>query len=68
MAIDDPKSPLDLTLLKRKSVTFVWEFMFTRALFETEDMIEQHYVLSQIAAAVDKGMLKPTMTERLEPI
>jgi NADPH2:quinone reductase len=67
-AIDDPKSPLDLTLLKRKSVTFVWEFMFTRSLFETEDMIEQHHLLNQIAEAVDRGMIKTTMTQRLEPI
>jgi NADPH2:quinone reductase len=67
-AIDDPKSPLDLTLLKRKSVTFVWEFMFTRPLFKTEDMIEQHHLLNRIAVAVDKGTLKTTLTQRLEPI
>jgi NADPH2:quinone reductase len=67
-AIDDPKSPLDLTLLKRKSVTFVWEFMFTRSLFETEDMIEQHHLLNRIAEAVDKGTLKTTLAKRLEPI
>jgi zinc-binding alcohol dehydrogenase family protein len=67
-AIDDPKSPLDLTLLKRKSVTFVWEFMFTRSLFETEDMIEQHHLLNQIAEAVDRGTIKTTMTQRFEPI
>ncbi|MBP1155339.1 NADPH2:quinone reductase [Paenibacillus sp. PvR052] len=67
-AIDDPKSPLDLTLLKRKSVTFVWEFMFTRSLFETEDMIEQHFLLNRIAEAVDNGTLRTTLTQRLEPI
>ena len=32
---------LNLTLLKNKSVTFAWELMFTRALYQTPDMIEQ---------------------------
>lgn len=67
-AIDDPASPLDLTVLKQKSVTFVWEFMFTRSLFETEDMIEQHHLLNRVAEAVDEQKLKTTLAEVLEPI
>ncbi|WNS78006.1 zinc-binding alcohol dehydrogenase family protein [Domibacillus sp. DTU_2020_1001157_1_SI_ALB_TIR_016] len=67
-AIDDPTSPLDLTMLKQKSVTFVWEFMFTRSLFETEDMIEQHHLLNRVAEAVDQQKLKTTLTEVLGPI
>ncbi|MET1032337.1 zinc-binding alcohol dehydrogenase family protein [Domibacillus tundrae] len=67
-AIDDPTSPLDLTLLKQKSVTFVWEFMFTRSLYETDDMIEQHRLLNRIADAVDHQKLKTTLAEVLGPI
>ncbi|MEM1506317.1 zinc-binding alcohol dehydrogenase family protein [Domibacillus sp. 8LH] len=67
-AIDDPSSPLDLTMLKQKSVTFVWEFMFTRSLFETDDMIEQHHLLNRVAEAVDQQKLKTTLTEVLGPI
>lgn len=67
-AIDDPTSPLDLTILKQKSVTFVWEFMFTRSLFETDDMIEQHHLLDRIAEAVDQQKLKTTLAEVLGPI
>lgn len=67
-AIDDPKVPLDLRLLKRKSATFVWEFMFTRPVYETDDMIEQHRLLNQIAAYVEQGRVKTTMTTRLTPI
>ncbi|MDM5214674.1 zinc-binding alcohol dehydrogenase family protein [Peribacillus sp. NJ4] len=67
-AIDDPTSPLDLKLLKQKSVTFVWEFMFTRSLYETDDMIEQHLLLNRIADAVDHQKLKTTLAEVLEPI
>ncbi len=67
-AIDDPISPFDLTLLKQKSVTFVWEFMFTRSLYETDDMIEQHLLLNRIADAVDNQKLKTTLAEVLGPI
>jgi NADPH2:quinone reductase len=67
-AIDDPTSPLNLKLLKQKSVTFVWEFMFTRSLYETDDMIEQHLLLNRIADAVDHHKLKTTLAEVLGPI
>lgn len=67
-AIDDPASPLDLKLLKQKSVTFVWEFMFTRPVYETDDMIEQHLLLNHIADAVDHQKLKTTLAEVLGPI
>jgi NADPH2:quinone reductase len=67
-AIDDPTSPLNLKLLKQKSVTFVWEFMFTRSIFETDDMIEQHLLLNRIADAVDQQKLKTTLTLVLGPI
>jgi NADPH2:quinone reductase len=67
-AIDDPTSPLNLKLLKQKSVTFVWEFMFTRSLYETDDMIEQHLLLNRIADAVDQQKLKTTLAEVLGPI
>src|SRR5690606_27625602 len=33
--IVDSQSPLEFNLLKNKSVTFCWEFMFTRPLFQT---------------------------------
>ncbi|MFE7062924.1 zinc-binding alcohol dehydrogenase family protein [Sutcliffiella sp. NPDC057660] len=67
-AIDDPTSPLNLKLLKQKSATFVWEFMFTRSLYETDDMIEQHLLLNLIADAVDQQKLKTTLAEVLGPI
>ncbi len=55
---------LDLGLLKQKSAGFIWEFMFTRALFETEDMIEQHRLLEEVSSRLDAGTLKTTITER----
>ena len=60
--------PVDLTALQRKSVTFVWEWMFTRAFYQTGDMIEQHHLLNKLADLVDAGKIRTTLSERLEPI
>ncbi|KZE73751.1 NADPH:quinone reductase [Paenibacillus elgii] len=59
---------LKMDLLFAKSVTFVWEFMFTRSLFHTEDMMKQHELLNDLADLIDDGKLKTTLNERLEPI
>jgi len=60
--IDDPKS-LDVTKLKRKSLSLHWEFMYTRSLFETADMLEQHNLLNRVARLIDTGTLKTTVGE-----
>jgi zinc-binding alcohol dehydrogenase family protein len=60
--IDDPE-PLDLRLLKRKSLSLHWELMFTRPVFETADMIRQHEILDAVAALVEQGVLQTTGTE-----
>jgi NADPH:quinone reductase-like Zn-dependent oxidoreductase len=67
-SIVETDSPLDLALLKSKSVTFSWEFMFTRAMYETADMIEQHRILNKVAEMVEAGKLRTTLTQRLTPI
>jgi zinc-binding alcohol dehydrogenase family protein len=59
---------VDLNALKRKSATFVWEFMFTRSMYQTEDMIEQHQLLTRIAEWVDRQKIQSTLTETLSPI
>lgn len=66
--IDDPATPLDITLLKRRSLSLHWEFMFTRSLFHTEDMKAQHGLLNEVADLVDAGVLRSTMREHLGPI
>jgi zinc-binding alcohol dehydrogenase family protein len=65
--IDDPKS-LDVTKLKRKSISLHWEFMYTRSLFETVDMIKQHQLLNRIADLIDAGTLKTTFGEHFGTI
>ncbi|WP_413793897.1 MULTISPECIES: zinc-binding alcohol dehydrogenase family protein [unclassified Pseudomonas] len=65
--IDDPKA-LDVTKLKRKSLSLHWEFMYTRSLFETADMLEQHKLLNRVAALIDAGTLKTTVGEHFGTI
>jgi NADPH:quinone reductase-like Zn-dependent oxidoreductase len=65
--IDDPKS-LDVSKLKRKSLSLHWEFMYTRSLFETPDMIEQHKLLNRVAELIDAGTLKTTVGEHFGTI
>lgn len=57
--IDDPE-PFDLRLLKRKSLSLHWEFMFTRALFGTDDLARQGEILDEVARLVDAGVLRST--------
>ncbi|MGF6594709.1 zinc-binding alcohol dehydrogenase family protein [Pseudomonas sp. 2835] len=65
--IDDPKQ-VDVTKLKRKSLSLHWEFMYTRSLFETTDMIEQHKLLNRVAELIDDGTLKTTLGEHFGTI
>lgn len=60
--IDDPKT-LDVVPFKRKAVSTHWELMFTRPLFNTADMIEQHKLLTKVAELVDAGKIRSTLTE-----
>ncbi len=62
--IDDPKA-LDMTLFKRKSASVHWESMFTRSIFETSDMIEQHNLLDEVSRLIDQGVLRTTLGENL---
>jgi zinc-binding alcohol dehydrogenase family protein len=65
--IDDP-AHFDIVPLKRKSITVAWELMFTRAMFQTSDMIEQHRLLEEVAHLVDAGVLRTTLRERVAGI
>jgi len=67
--IDDPApGAIDITALKRKSVSLHWELMFTRSMFATADQIEQHRILSEVARLVDAGMLRTTLGDHFGAI
>lgn len=60
--IDDPAG-LDVMVLKRKSVSLHWEFMFTRPVFGTADIAAQHALLSEVSRLVDAGTVRTTLAE-----
>ncbi len=63
------RSHLDMAgAFKMKSVRICWEFMFTRSMFETDDLIEQHKILKRVAKLVDEGKIIATANETLSPI
>ena len=65
--IDDPQQ-LDILALKRKSISLHWEFMYTRSLFNTPDLQEQHNILNQISRLIDNNTLQTTLGEHLGKI
>ncbi len=42
--------------------------MFARAMHQTPDMIEQHNLLDWVAAQIDAGHIRTTVTDVLRPI
>ncbi|MBD2104004.1 zinc-binding alcohol dehydrogenase family protein [Leptolyngbya sp. FACHB-261] len=64
-SIVETAQPLDLNLIKNKSATFVWELMFTKSMYATEDIQSQHDLLNQTAELIEQNVLKTTMTQSL---
>lgn len=64
-SISDPTQPVNLRQLKGKSVSFHWELMFTRSMFQTEDMESQHHILNTVAKWLDEGKISSTRNSTL---
>jgi len=62
--IDDPGS-LDVNSLKFKALSFSFEFMFTRSMFQTDDIEKQHELLNRVSELIDEGTLISTVTNNL---
>ncbi|QIE60880.1 zinc-binding alcohol dehydrogenase family protein [Rasiella rasia] len=58
--IDDPKS-INIMPFKSKAVSIHIELMFTRSMFQTADMIEQHNILNKASELIDNGTIKTTL-------
>ena len=65
--IDDPDL-IDVRKFKQKSASLHWESMFTRSVYQTPDMIEQHRILEQISTLVDEGLIRTTLGTAAGPI
>lgn len=62
--IDDPQS-LDINSIKQKALSFSWEFMFARSMFQTDDIAKQHELLNRVSELIDDGTLISTVTKNL---
>src|ERR1700674_326696 len=60
--------PLKVEALKSKSASFHQEFMFTRSMFQTPDMIAQHHLLCEIARLIDSRVIKTTYAQSFSPL
>lgn len=67
-SIVEPKHALDMTLLRRKSGRLCWELMFTRSVYETQDMVEQHLALKSMSGLADRGLLQSTRQGESPPV
>ncbi|MDM7982716.1 MAG: zinc-binding alcohol dehydrogenase family protein [Rhizobium sp.] len=66
--IDDFPEGFDILAFKQKVVSLHWEFMFSRPVFQTPDMIEQHKLLTHVAELIDAGKIRTTLDTVLGPI
>ncbi|UTW13105.1 zinc-binding alcohol dehydrogenase family protein [Marinobacterium rhizophilum] len=64
-SIVESDEPVDLTALQGKSAGFIWELMFTRSMFGTQDIARQQDILSQLATLVDEGRIGTTLGDTL---
>jgi len=67
--IDDPAAAdIDIRVLKPKSISIHWEFMYTRSMFQTDDIEAQHVLLNRVADGVDAGELVTTRNREMGTI
>jgi zinc-binding alcohol dehydrogenase family protein len=64
-AVASARQKHDIQPLMAKSAGFVWELMFTRSMFQTDDMSLQGEILRTVARLVDEGAMRTTLTEQL---
>ena len=65
--IDDPQS-IDIASIKLKALSFSWEFMFTRSMFQTDDMDAQSNLLNRVSQLADEGRLMSTANKHCGPL
>jgi zinc-binding alcohol dehydrogenase family protein len=68
VSIVENSKPVEIGLLKSKSASFHWTFMFTRSMFGTADMAKQGALLDKAAHLIDAGKIRATHSETLRPI
>ncbi|XP_028163132.1 uncharacterized protein LOC114354775 [Ostrinia furnacalis] len=66
--VTDASTPVDIKLLKDKSVTLVYEMMFTRIKYNTDKKYRYSEILKTVSTLIDEGKLDCTLTKTMSPI
>ena len=67
-SIVENEYPLAMDTLKSKSAGLVWEFMFARSMYQTEDMAEQSKLLNELGQLIEDGVIVSTCNDTVKPI
>lgn len=65
--IDDPAN-IDISKIKLKSLSFHWEFMFARSMFNAKDISAQRDLLNRVSDLIDQGYVQTTAGKNLGTI
>ena len=65
--IDDPAN-IDISKIKLKSLSFHWEFMFARSMFNAKDITEQSKLLNHVSDLIEQGYVQTTTGKNLGAI
>ena len=65
IAVIDDSDVLDINIGKMKALTFSWELMFTRPMFDMADIEVQHQLLTRVSEMLDDGTLLSTVNSNL---
>ncbi len=65
-SITGSDKPIALNKLKTKSVSFSWEFMYTRSMFGTRDIEKQHEILNALSDLLNKKVIATTVNTVLK--
>lgn len=68
MALIDDVKTLDITAGKMKSLSFSWELMFARPMYQMDDIEKQHELLNRVSDLIDDGTLISTVTNNFGKI
>lgn len=63
--VETMDKPVSIDLLQPKSITFSYEFMFTRSMFQTEDIERQREILNKVSHMVDTNQIVTTLNYNL---
>ena len=66
VAIIDEAVHVDTSLFKQKSVSLSWEYVFTKSLYQTSDILTQGEFLDLIAGLIDRQIIHSITGRRFE--